>query len=191
MAEDTVVVFFSDHRTPDKATLYEGGVPTPAMIRWPGGIPGGQVCEELMQNLDIAPTLYDICGIAPPDDLKLDGRSLMPMLAGDRDSIHDELFFESGRTRAVCTRRWKYLALRYAKPPETEKERYHGALQWLQAHSMLRHPRYFDGDQLYDLVNDPEETTNLAEDHPEILRDLRERMSRWLDTFGDHPFGEL
>ena len=191
LADDTVVVFFSDHRTPDKATLYEGGVPTPAMIRWPRAIPAGQVCEELMQNLDIAPTLLDICDVELPQDRKLDGKSLMPMLTGQKDSIHDELFFESGRTRAVCTRRWKYLALRHARPPETEKERYHGALQWLQAHSMLRHPPYFDEDQLYDLVNDPEETTNFAGDKPGVLEDLKERMDAWLATFGDHPFGEF
>lgn len=191
LADDTLVVLFSDHQTPDKGTLYEAGVRTPALLRWPRHVRGGRACGELVQNLDLVPTVLEACGIAPPDDMRIDGQSLLPMLTGRRRAIHSALFFESGKTRAVCTDRWKYLALRYPKPPEKLQDRYHGSLAALQANVALRHPRYFDLDQLYDLRNDPEETANRAEAEPEKRRELQARMRSWLATFGDHPFGDI
>jgi len=191
VADDTVVVQFSDHQTPDKASLYEPGVRAPMLLRYPRGVEAGQVCDRLVQNLDIAPTILDICGVEPPGDVRIDGKSLLPMLDGSRDAIHEALFFEIGKTRAVCTERHKYLAVRYPTPPQNNDERFHGPLKFLQANVQLRHPRYYDTDQLYDLVDDPDETTNLAAVEPERLRELQDRMGAWLATFGDHPFGEL
>jgi len=191
LAEDTVVVLLSDNNVPDKLTLYEGGVHVPMLIRWPRGIAPAQVSEDLVLNLDIAPTLLEVCGIHPPDDVRLDGASLLPMLQGSGSPPHDALFFESGCTRAMCTRDNKYLALRYPAPPKTREDRFHGVLLGLQINARLHHPAYFEEDQLYDLHDDPEETTNLILEHPDRLRAMQKRMRAWLATFGDHPFGNL
>jgi arylsulfatase A-like enzyme len=199
LESDTLVILFSDNGTPAKGTLYEGGVNVPCLFRWKEQIPPGQVCRGLAQNLDFAPTIFEACGVDIPSRVPLDGKSLLPMLTGRRTSIHRELFFELGWTRAVCTSQWKYLALRY--PPsalEREKKRgrpnYHAAsLEAHQHNVLLWHPAFWEPDQLYDLADDPREVVNLAADqeHKDVLEDLKERMGTWLKTFGNHPFGEF
>jgi len=196
--EDTMIVFFSDHQTHAKGTLYEGGVKSPCMIRWTPHIPRGQVCNSLVQNIDFAPTIFDACNVTKPSNMVVDGKSLMPMLLGRQKAIHDELFFEIGWTRAVCTERWKYLALRYSKSAELLMKKsgrlYHNrALRPHQHNVLLQHPNFWDPDQLYDLSIDSIETTNLAydPDYADVLVDMKERLKRWLATFGNHPFGEF
>jgi hypothetical protein len=97
----------------------------------------------------------------------------------------------------VCTDRWKYLALRYSDSArelaETRKKRlYHNlALEPHQHHVLLEHPNFWDPDQLYDLSIDSTETTNLALTEADILTDMKGRLTAWLETFGNHPFGEF
>ncbi|MFC1650811.1 sulfatase [Candidatus Latescibacterota bacterium] len=199
IADNTLIIFFSDHRTPAKGTLYEGGVNSPCIMRWGNGIPAGQVCNGLAQNLDFAPTIFDACGVSKPSNMHLDGKSLLPMLTGKTPAVHDELFFELGWTRAVCTLDMKYLALRY---PESALERarvrnkpnYHAtSLEPHQHNVLLWHPAFWEPDQLYDLANDPDEVVNLAYDseYADKLGNMKGRLRIWLTTFGNHPFGEL
>jgi len=121
LAENTVVFYFNDHGTEGgKGSLYEGGVRTPAIIRWKGLIKPRR-CDELVQNIDFAPIILDACGIEAPQDMILDGLSLMPLLTGAKKRLRDSLYFEIGHTRAVCTKRWKYLAFRI--PPSEHKSK--------------------------------------------------------------------
>lgn len=191
LTENTVVILLGDNGLPAKLTLYEGGIHVPGLIRWPQGIPGGQVSDGLFLNLDIIPTLMEICGVAPPDGMRLDGDSALAMLQGRAPSPHEALFFECGKTRAVRTPDAKYLAFRQPAPPRTPEERFHGTLFALQMHARLQHPAYFEPDQLYDLIDDPEETTNLAAESPRQLTEMQNRLKAWLAGFGNHPFGEL
>jgi len=199
LADDTLVIFFSDHQTHAKGTLYEGGVRSPCFIRWRRQIPAGQVCPSLAQNIDFTPTIFDACDVAKPANMPVDGKSLLPMLLDPRQAVHEQLFFEIGWTRAVCTERWKFLALRYSKAAEelaAQRERplYHNlALEPHQHNVLLEHPNFWDPDQLYDLHTDSIETTNLAYDpsHADTLADMKRRLQGWLETFGDHPFGEF
>jgi len=169
------------------------------MVRWTGQIPGGQICSSLAQNIDFTPTIFDACGVNKPSNMHIDGTSLLPMLLGRSNAVHDELFFEIGWTRAVCTERWKYLALRYSKSAlELWKKRgswiYHNrALAPHQHNVLLEHPNFFDPDQLYDLSVDSDEIVNLAYEsaHSAELSDMKGRLKRWLLTFGNHPFGEF
>ena len=199
LAENTLIIFFSDHGTPAKGTLYEGGVNAPCLMRWTNEIPPGQVCNGLAQNLDFAPTIFDACSITKPSDMLIDGKSLLPMVTGKKKAVRDELFFEIGWTRAVCTLQWKYLALRYSKfAKEREKNRgrpnYHAvSLEPHQHNVLLWHPAFWEADQLYDLDVDPNEVVNLAYDPDcaDVLNDMKGRMKDWLATFGNHPFGEF
>ncbi|MFC1608071.1 sulfatase-like hydrolase/transferase, partial [Candidatus Latescibacterota bacterium] len=201
ISDDTLFIYLSDNNVPAKTTLYEGGVRVPMVIRYPRAVPGGRVSESLAQNLDFAPTMFSAAGITPPGDMHLDGADLMPLLAGDSEKIHEELFFESGWSRAVCTERWKYLALRFSEAAEKRRLAkggqfpwvYHtGALEPHQHHVMLWRPAFFEPDQLYDMHVDSDEIVNLSNKHKYagILSDMKGRIGNWLRTF-DHPYAEF
>jgi len=118
LAENTLVVFINDHGVDGgKGSLYEGGVRTPIIVRWPGKI-DARPCDALVQNIDLAPTILDACDVALPAKVTLDGKSLMPLLTGSVDRIHDSLYCEVGHTRAVVTPEWKYIAFRI--PPSQQ-----------------------------------------------------------------------
>ncbi len=139
LARDTLVIFLNDHGVEQgKGSCYEGGVRTPVIIRWKDRIEPGR-SDALIQSIDLAPTILEACGIAsekgdrsnlceapsgpsrqigPVPFFPLDGRSLLPLVAGKTDEVHPSLYFEIGHTRAVCTRRWKYLAFRI--PPSRQ-----------------------------------------------------------------------
>ena len=197
LAEDTLVILFSDHQTHAKGTLYEGGVRTPCIMRWPRRAPAGRVSRALVQNIDLLPTILDASGVATPANMHVDGKSMLPVLAGLESAVHEQLFFEIGWTRAVCTDRWKYLALRYSDSARKlaearDKRLYHNlALEPHQHNVLLEHPNFWDPDQLYDLSIDSTETTNLARTQAETLADMKARLTAWLETFGNHPFGEF
>ncbi|MCE5250973.1 sulfatase-like hydrolase/transferase [bacterium] len=199
LTENTLILFVSDNATIAKGTLFEGGIRIPFMAQWKGKIRGGQVTESLVQNIDLAPTIFDACGVQKPAAMEIDGASLMPLLLGRKKTIHDELFFEIGWTHAVCTDRWKYTALRYSKEAQEEAKKtgkrfYHNrALEPHQHKVLLEHPNFWDPDQLYDLSIDEDEVVNLAYDpeYSQTLGDMKGRLKRWLATFGNHPFGEF
>ncbi|MBI9019460.1 MAG: sulfatase-like hydrolase/transferase [Phycisphaerae bacterium] len=197
--DNTIVILMSDHQSRDKCSLYEGGVRTPCIIRYPKSVLAGQVSDNLMQNIDIAPTIFDMCDISPSANMAMDGRSVVSLLKGDEKPVHESLYFEYGWTRAVCTKRWKYLALRYSKKADKLKEQsgkrlYHDKqLEPMQHNVLLNHPNYWDADQLYDLTIDADETTNLAHDpkHQEVLKEMKNRLSAYVKSLGSHPFGEF
>ena len=132
--------------------------------------------------------------------MRIDGLSLMPLVTQPQTKWRDELFIEIGHTRAVCTERWKYIALRY--PPEMQQRIADGTLGRpayhmdtslnLQEAALKRHPGYWDADQLYDLRADPDERVNLIKDpgYAKTVADLQSRLKSWLAGFG-RPFGEF
>ncbi len=115
---DTLFIFFDDQGMEQgKGSCYEGGVRTPMAVRWTGRVQPG-TSTALVQAIDIAPTILDACGVAPPKGMAMDGASLMPLLRGETQAVHESLCFEIGYTRAVCTQKWKYLAFRI--PPSRQ-----------------------------------------------------------------------
>jgi len=164
------------------------------IMRGPHGFSGGRVCDALVSQVDIYPTLCDLAGIdAPP---WLEGRSLMPLIAGQSDEIRDELFAEVTYhaayepQRAVRTRRWKYIR-RYGDrqtPVLPNCDDSPSKDLWLQ-HGWREQamPR----EQLYDLLFDPNEMRNLAEDRGrhEVLEEMRSRLHRWMADTDDPLLG--
>lgn len=161
----------------NKGTLYDGWIPL--VISLPGVARKGLVVEEVVQNIDYLPTILEICGIDIPADTKLDGRSLVPLLKGEKASWREEAFFEIESGRAVRTDRWKYILFRPTtgmwRPLEKQLVDY-GHKQEL----------------LFDLKSDPRESRNLADDseYSEVLRDMRARLDK-LCRENDYPFGEF
>ena len=210
LARDTLLIVTSDHGTwrYGKTTLYDGGLKVPLVMRWPAGIKPGSTYPHLVLNTDYAATILDLAGAKVPDDYHLDGHSLAPVLRGqDSRPLRAETFHEIGFARAVKTAKWKYIAVRY--PPGIQRRIEAGekflafgdavpnprpylvANKHLGYHSSRHNPNYFQMDQLYDLENDPQEKTNLIDRHPEVVLDLKARLSKHLITFADRPFGEF
>lgn len=168
LADDTIVVFQSDHghSTETRAhkgggsagvlrgakfDLLEGGVRVPAVIRWPGHVPAGEVREQVAWSCDWLPTLADLCGIPLPER-RLDGRNISPLLMdASAPSPHAQLCWESGDQRAVRTGDLKL----YAKK---------------------------DTFSLYDLSADPGESKDLAAERPHDLERLQRIHASWRST---------
>jgi arylsulfatase A-like enzyme len=204
LADDTAIFLFSDHNPEAKATLYEGGVRTPFLMRWKKGIAPGQTCNALVQNIDIVPTILDICGVSEAAGMDVDGTSILPVLRGQEETTHDDLFFEIGWSRAVRTERYKYIAVRVPRdysvkipqgtprPEELRRPWHVGVCVPYQVRASKRYPGYWDVDQLYDLKKDPGEQNNLAGDpeYGDILGVMKRRLIAHLQRFPNR-FGEL
>ncbi|MHC4120325.1 MAG: sulfatase family protein [Planctomycetota bacterium] len=121
LREDTLIIYFNDHGVEGgKGSLYEGGIATPIIFNWPGRIKP-RSSGELVSNIDFVPTILSACGVRRPGAMHTDGLDLMPVLTGQTDRTRDSLYCEIGHTRAVVTKRWKYLAFRV--PPSRQQSK--------------------------------------------------------------------
>jgi arylsulfatase A-like enzyme len=203
IAHNTLIVFTSDHGSNMKGSLFNiDGTCVPWIMRWPKAIKAGSECNELVQNIDLVPTFYDLAGVTVPDKYIMDGRSLKPLFAGRKpDRWRDHLYFEIGSARAVCTKDWKYIAVRYPKERIAQiKEARPESLPKLMAYigrmgigtRGAQNPGFFDCDQLYNVKQDVKEQRNLSENpaYKEQLEKMRTLLKKDLESFG-RPFGEF
>ena len=119
LADNTIVIFLSDNGgsgTADnaplrggKSQLFEGGVRVPCLVRWPGRLRGGAVCDQFLTSLEIFPTLCRAAGVAPPEGVVLDGFDMAPILAGETASPREEMFWERRADHAARVGRWKWV----------------------------------------------------------------------------------
>jgi arylsulfatase A-like enzyme len=170
--EDTLVLFSSDNgphkeggadpaffdsNGPLRGTkrdLYEGGIRVPLIARWPGRIAAGSGTDHVCAFWDFLPTCCDLAGAVPPDDT--DGFSILPTLLGKpgQQRRHRYLyweFHEQGKKQAVRMGDWKGVRLDVANDPDGPIE-------------------------LYDLRTDLGETTDLADEYPEIVTQIASLM---------------
>ncbi|HEX5410409.1 MAG TPA: sulfatase-like hydrolase/transferase [Terriglobia bacterium] len=193
LADNTLVISTTDHGIAwpmMKCNLYDAGMGVHLVMRGPGGFTGGEVCDALISQLDIFPALCELLQIEAPGWLQ--GHSFMPVLRGEKEEINEAVFSEVNYhasyepKRAVRTRRWKYI-------------RHYGG----RTHPVL--PNCDDGltksywlkngwakqevapEVLYDLVFDPNERNNLANDpaHRSTLDEMRRRMDTWMHATND------
>jgi N-acetylglucosamine-6-sulfatase len=162
LLESTVLMFmgdngfaFGEHGLIDKRTAYEASMRVPLLLGG-GGLPAGAKVDELVANIDIAPTILELAGLSPP---RMDGRSFLPLARGQRVAWRDSLLYEY------------YWERNFPHTPAMHALR----------ESRFKYIRYYglwDTDELYDLTADPLETRNLvrAPEH----RDVVTRMSREL-----------
>lgn len=211
LEENTIIFFVPDHGfyqpTLGKATLYDYGMKVPMFVQWKGTIEPGIIYDGLIANIDFAPTVMDLCGITPPDDYEMDGKSFKPVLFGSQEPFREYILGELGYARAVKSEQWKYIAIRYPEevewmirtgqpfpgfpgqePPERPYLIRNAHLGHIAAD---RNPNYFDVDQLYHLRTDPEETENVFGQYPEVEQRMRRQLERDLKVFPGRPFGEF
>ncbi|MDG2381326.1 MAG: sulfatase [Pirellulaceae bacterium] len=162
--DSTIVIYmgdngfaFGEHGLIDKRTAYESSIRVPLLVHCPDLIEPGLVIEQVVANIDIAPTLLEVAGRVTPN--AMDGKSFYPLLEGKpmpwRDALLYEYFWEwnypqTPTVHAVIGQRYKYI-------------RYHGV---------------WDTDELYDLKNDPDERRNLIRDqnHQELATKLKSQL---------------
>jgi arylsulfatase A-like enzyme len=174
--------------------LDEPGIETPLIMYCPGTeLAGGKVYEQLMSNVDFLPTLLDILGVGIPDNVQ--GLSFKAVIEGRKaESPRDEIFAQrtshalrDNTSRAVRTRRYKLI--RYFEPGRTVQFPTDTVPQKVAEHT--ERPKRKGGArpvvQLFDLANDPRERNDLAQspDHTEIIKDLSDRLWRWMEEVED------
>ncbi len=201
--DNTLVVFAPDHGRDGKASVFShGGCQVPMIMRWPNGIAAGQVCDELVQNIDLVPTFFDLGRAAKPESYRIDGQSLTPLFKnGQAADWRNHLYLEMGAARATVTKDWSYIAVRYTKEQIADIQK--AAPQNLpKAMSYIGRlgigvrgadrPGFFDEDQLYHLKSDPKERNNLADNKAQTtrLQEMRHLMQQDLEVIG-RPFGEF
>lgn len=151
-----------------KGTSWEGGVRTPWLMRWPGKIPAGTVCDEFLMTIDLFPTLAKLTG-APLPKHKIDGLDIWPILAGQRGAKnpHDGywLYYAQNELQAVTDGRWK---LYFPHTYRTLGGR-PGGRDGIPA---KYEQRKLESSELYDLKNDISETTNVIAQHPDVVKRL-------------------
>jgi arylsulfatase A-like enzyme len=135
-----------------KGNTWEGGIRVPAIFRWPGKIPSGQVRADLVTSMDIYPTLLKAAGAKVPDDREIDGIDLMPFLQGKELSIAREyLYYMRWDLEGIRCGSWKFRCATV-------------------------YPGIKPVDELYDLDSDPGEKFNVAGYFPEKAKELKSRM---------------
>ncbi|RPI19456.1 MAG: heparan N-sulfatase [Acidobacteria bacterium] len=203
--ENTIVAFISDNGRPfprDKTTLYDGGIRTPLMIRWPGRIKKGTICAALASSVDLAPTFLHAAGVPVPKSFH--GRSLIPLLDGPKGEVQDYIFAEDhwhdfeDLGRAVRSRRFKYIRNYYPDLPNTPpadavRSPTYQAMRRLRDEGKLppEQMRCFEAsrppEELYDTQADPDELKNLAgnSDYRQVLNQFRTELIKWQERTQD------
>ena len=206
--DNTLIIITSDHGdfNKGKSTNYEGGIKVPLMMYWKNGISTTGTYDELVQNIDFAATFLDLAGVDISNS-EIDGKSLKEVITNNsKIPVHDHLFFELGYSRAIRTKDWKYVTVRYPEGVNTKianGETFNGIngtqvpLPYYIPNVSLgglaasEHPLYHIKDQLFDLKNDPYEKVNLFDTEPAKATELRNTLRTELLTFPNRPYQEF
>jgi arylsulfatase A-like enzyme len=188
IAENTLVICTTDHGLAfpgSKATLYDRGLGVMLILRGPGGFTGGKASDALVSHIDLFPTICDLLGVDHPEYLQ--GKSLLPLVTGQAEEVRDAIFAEKTYhvayepERCVRTHRWKYVR-RFGdrETPVLANVDDGPSKDLLLANGWAERP--IPHEQLYDLIFDPNEARNLANDPSlsGVLQEMRERLDAWM-----------
>jgi N-acetylgalactosamine-6-sulfatase len=185
LADNTVIAFSSDNGPEDfdirnavhsgigdtgpfrgrKRSIYEGGIRMPFIVRWPGHVPAGKVDNtSIVAGVDWLPTVCSMAGAKLPGGLKPDGEDMSAALLGKSKQRTRPLMWEwRFRVFGDMAHKCPMLAIRDGK--------------W----KLLMNPDR-SRIELYDIPRDPTELDNVADQHPDIVRKLSERLLKWQKT---------
>jgi arylsulfatase A-like enzyme len=203
--KDTFVLFLSDNGRPFprcKTTVYDSGVRTPFLVRWPREVDAGSVCSNLVSVVDIAPTVLDLAGLEPSPTFQ--GKSFAKMLRDPEQSIQEHVFAEhnwhdyKAHERSVRSKTHLYIRNAFPELPCTPPAdavrsptfqamrllRHQGKLPFWQLSSFSK-PR--PTEELYDVLIDPHQLNNLAADpkQAEVLAKMSSVLDEWIERTGD------
>lgn len=161
--DNTLVLFFSDNGAApgegsssgelkgSKFTEWDGGVRSPAIIRWPEGFKGGRTVDQVMGYIDVLPTVVNAAGARSDSPKPLDGINMLPVLQGDVQTIERDMYLGYG---SIVNNQWKLVETNNGNPRMNNKT-----------------------DVLFDIMKDPSETNNVRKDHVKAYQELKKRLS--------------
>jgi arylsulfatase len=158
-----------------KMQTWEGGLRVPCIMRWPGKIPSGRVCREMITSMDLLPTFAKLAGAEMPQDRIVDGVDVFPVIAGEPGAKNPRetfLFYCYNHLQAVRHNRWKLVLPRSEKPP------------WCSWSARMVTP--VNEVALYDLQADIGEEQDVAKDHPEVVAELMKLVEKAREDLGDY-----
>lgn len=186
-----------------KLTTFEGGVREPCLVRWPGKVPAGRVCDEIVSTIDLCVTIAGLVGAKPPE-VKLDGMNLAPLLLGQPGAKGRDVFwyYSGDELHAVRAGDWKlhlsheYLTVAGA-PGKGGKPSNYGQLkpQSIELSGIRgiasRHGYRVEkiGRSLFNLKTDPGETKNVADENPLVVKRLEAIAAAARADLGDSLTG--
>jgi uncharacterized sulfatase len=208
LRENTLVMFASEQGNSfpfAKWTCYDVGVRSALIARWPGKIQAGSIFNSIVEYADLLPTFIEVAGGKPAENL--DGKSLLNVMKGNEEE-HKEYAYSLQTTRginngsdhygirSVVNKRYRYIL---NLTPEatfqnniTERDSYWKG--WVKAAetddfaaSLVTKYQHRPARELYDVVADPFNMQNLAEDpqHHEIVEHLHGKLMDWMESCGD------
>jgi arylsulfatase A-like enzyme len=178
LTKNTILLFMTDNGTAEghhlynagmrghKGSEYDGGHRVPLMMRWPGGgLTGGRKIDILTAHYDLLPTFTDLLGLNFKPVKRLDGISLKPLLYGEQDGWpHRILYMDTQRLQNLV------------------KYRYYSVMD--------RHWRLVNGNELYNVAEDPGQSNNLIYQYPELAARLAEGYESWWQSFVEEGVNE-
>lgn len=205
LLDNTIIFWYTDHGGPlprQKRLLYDSGLRLPMIVKYRDNRRAGEIDNQLVSFIDLAPTTFSLAGIEPPTYLQ--GQSFLgPYTApAPRKFIHaaaDRLDTEYDMIRAVKDRRYKYLKNFMPERGYYLKVAYRERMVAMQELLRLRDEGKLDeyqaqwfrntkpGEELFDTWNDPHELNNLAGDpaYAAKLKELQNECVRWMDDIQD------
>ena len=167
--DNTMLVFYSDNGgwkptewlADKKGSLLEGGLRVPMAVSWPGVIKGGTMCDTPVTSMDFFPTFVHAAGGSTEDIPQMEGLDLKPLFKGASKLDRDALYWHYPHNRPDV----KYYMGSTILQGEWKFYEGHGTIQ----------------DALFNLKDDPMETTNLMVQNPELAERLRGKLNRWLE----------
>jgi arylsulfatase A-like enzyme len=166
-----------------KTTSWEGGQRVPFIIRWPGNIPEGTICNKLACAIDLLPTLASITNGSLSDNL-IDGVDISSLLKGDFNSEPRETilyYFGKNNLNAVRKGNWKLVLPHTWRSYNTEPGN--------DGHGGKRLEMALERPELYNMMRDPGEQYNVIEYHPEKAKEILAIVEKAREELGDLNVG--
>ena len=149
-----------------KGSAYEAGSRVPCIVRWPGKVPAGRTSDALWATIDLMPTFTALSGVKPPMDRAIDGIDQTALLLGQTEEGRETFIYDQvgdgDANMGVGIRKGNWKLLLPGRKPE-------------QDHRFLM-DFGTNGLELYDLDSDIGEKNNVVDDHPEVVKELRETL---------------
>jgi len=217
IAENTIVVFTSDNGPQfggegemcttrfncgfngAKGWVYEGGIRLPLLIRWPAGLDGGLQFHQMVHMTDWLPTLLAAAGLEPPNDIRLDGINVLPVLRGESGKVQTRRFWQWNRYTPLVTcnaafrdGEWKLVRPRIEEAMRISKQ----DGQWDRAarYEPEKITRVITDPepertvppppppQLFNIEEDPLEQTDLASQCPDRVKKMLTELETWFES---------
>lgn len=165
LEENTIFIFTTDNGSVGtqvydggmkggKGSEYDGGHRVPFFISWPAGGLKSRVVTELCGHVDVAPTLLDLCGVENKAGVKFDGVSIRQLLEGKEENWPERMLV-------------------------TDSQRVRDPIKWRQSAVMSNDWRLVNGEELYQIKTDPKQAKNVAAEHPEVVKSMRDFYDDW------------